>query len=88
MTYKKEFNYIDYAHTLDPDDIGEHESGWVIKGEVHCDYYSWVNEFIAEHPEYGKVWGDFEQTVYADSEEGYNHFFLNHPPSEWDYGDI
>lgn len=30
----------------------------------------------------------FEGEVFADSEEGYNHFYTNHQPSAWDYGDI
>jgi hypothetical protein len=34
------------------------------------------------------VWGNFEDTVFADSEEGYNHFIENHPPESWDYWDI
>lgn len=76
------------AHTLDPSDIGDHSSGWSIRGEIHEDYYEWVNFFEAEHPEYGRVWGDFEREVRADSEEGYDHFIEHHPPSKWDYGDI
>lgn len=38
--------------------------------------------------ESGKVWGDFEYIVYADSEEAYEDFYKNHPPEEWDYWDI
>jgi hypothetical protein len=37
---------------------------------------------------YGKVWGDFKNKVYADTEEGFNHFYKNHPPKTWDYQDI
>jgi len=65
-----------------------HEDGWTVKGEIKEDYYIWVNEFEANHPEYGKVWGDFESVVRADSEEGFQHFYENHQPTEWDYGDI
>lgn len=65
-----------------------HDSGWTIFGKVNEDYYSWVNEFIATHEEYGVVSGDFESQVYADSEEGYKHFVENHPVEEWDYDDI
>ena len=65
-----------------------HPSGWTIKGEVHEDYYEWVNSFEAEHPVFGKVWGDFENEVYADSEEGFADFYKNHAPEAWDYGDI
>lgn len=76
------------AHTLQPEDVGTHESGWTIIGEIHEDYYKWVNYFEAAHPEYGKVWGNFEGEVFADSEAAYNHFVEHHPPEEWDYWDI
>lgn len=87
--FKIKFNITGHqAHTLSPVDIGENDSGWVISGEIHEDYYQWVNDFEAVHPVYGKVWGNFELEVYADTEEGYNHFIENHPPEEWDYWDI
>lgn len=76
------------ALTLNPWEIGEHASGWVISGVIHEDYFEWVNEFEAVHPDFGRVWGDFEEVVYADSEEAFEHFYKNHPPNEWDYWDI
>lgn len=81
-------NYGSPALTLDPDHIGSHPDGWTIEGEIHEDYYEWVNEFKASHPTYGLVWGDFESFVFASSEEAYQHFYQNHPPSSWDYWDI
>jgi hypothetical protein len=65
-----------------------HESGWTITGEIHEDYYEWVNDFEATHPTFGKVWGNFESVVHADSEEGFAHFWKNHEPTAWDYMDI
>ena len=65
-----------------------HSDGWKIKAMTHADYYRWVNAFEATHPTYGKVWGDFEDKVFADTEEGYNHFYKHHTPEAWDYGDI
>lgn len=65
-----------------------HADGWTIKGAIHEDYYEWVNAFEATHPVYGKVWGDFENEVFADTEESFNHFYKNHAPEAWDYGDI
>ena len=86
---RKDFNIKGHnAYTLSPEYIGTNSSGWVITGETKEDYLTWVNEFEAQHPKFGKVWGDFEVTVFADSEEGYRHFFENHPPEEWDYWDI
>ena len=76
------------ALTLDPEDVGSHEDGWVIEGEVHEDYFEWVNYFEANHPVFGRVWGDFEDKVYADSEEGFKHFYEHHTPTAWDYWDI
>jgi hypothetical protein len=61
-----------------------HDSGWRITGCVNEDYYEWVDEFRASHPQYGNVWGDFQTKVYADSEEGFNHFYHNHTPNDWD----
>lgn len=65
-----------------------HEDGWTISGQLHEDYFVWVNTFEAHHPTYGCVWGDFEDEVYADTEEGFAHFYANHAPHAWDYGDI
>lgn len=76
------------ANTLPPECIGRHEDGWTTCGKIHDDVYQWVNKFEATHPIYGRVFGDFESLVCADSEEGYQHFIQHHPPKEWDYGDI
>lgn len=85
----KSFNTGSFAYTLSPSDVLEtHDSGWVITGDIHADYYEWVNEFEAVHPKYGRVWGDFEDKVFADSEEGFYHFFEHHPPCEWNPKDI
>jgi hypothetical protein len=65
-----------------------HPDGWSITGIVQYDYYAWVNEFSAVHPEYGRVWGNFEIEVYADSEEGFTHFYQHHQPKSWDYAEI
>lgn len=65
-----------------------HNSGWTIEGLIHEDYYIWVNEFKALHPKYGKVYGDFESIVYANSEEGFKHFYEHHTPEAWNYEDI
>ena len=66
----------------------KHKDGWTIKGRVHEDYYTWVNDFTAQHPKYGKVWGDFESKVFADSKKAFDNFYKNHKPSAWDYWDI
>ena len=89
------------ARTLDPCEVfgpkhgyevGEfsytHESAWTIKGVICEDYYYWVNYFEASHPTFGKVWGNFEDEVFADSEEAFAHFIEHHAPNEWDYWDI
>jgi hypothetical protein len=76
------------AITLTSDSIGTHKSGWVIEGQIHEDYYTWVNMFKATHPTYGRVIGDFEKEVFADSKEGYDNFCKHHPVENWDYWDI
>ena len=78
------FPIMDYREVLER----THDDGWTISGAVYEDYYEWVNDFKAYHPKYGRVWGNFEEEVYADSEEGFKHFYENHEPMAWDYGDI
>ena len=92
MTYRQDFR-VNYqqnhmANTLHPRDLGTHATGWTIIGEIHEDYYEWINQFNAAHPQLGDVWGDFESIVYATSKEAYDDFYSNHPPEEWDYWDI
>jgi hypothetical protein len=65
-----------------------HDDGWTITGEILEDYYRWVNDFNAQHPTLGHVWGNFETEVYADSEEAFADFFARHTPTAWDYQDI
>ena len=65
-----------------------HDDGWTISGEIYEDYFVWVNNFEASHPTFGRVWGNFEKEVFADSEEGFADFYAKHPPKAWDYHDI
>jgi hypothetical protein len=103
-TKKLESQFSSEAITLYPEEVGfdsdnpehhhnvemtkTHESGWTIIAEVHEDWYEWINDFNAIHPVYGKVWGNFEEEVYADSKEGFDHFVEHHPYNRWDYHDI
>lgn len=68
--------------------IRKHDDGWIIMGEIHEDYYAWVNKFVALHEYHGIVCGDFESEIYASSEEGFKDFYDKHTPNAWDYGDI
>ena len=94
-----DFKSVDGALTLGVSEVTDgneesgtysktHDDGWTIEGEIREDYFTWINEFSATHKKYGKVWGDFENEVFAESEEGFNDFYKNHEPSAWDYGDI
>jgi hypothetical protein len=86
--YQVEFNYTGHiANTLHPSDIGTNASGWTIEGEIHEDWFEWVNDFEAKKGNW-RVWGNFETVVYATSEKAYNDFVKHHPPHEWDYWDI
>lgn len=76
------------ALTLGVDDLGTHEDGWTITGDIVNEGKIWVSDFEATHPIYGKVWGDFQTEVFADSEEGFEHFYENHPPDVWNYQDL
>lgn len=63
-------------------------SGWTISGRVCEDWYYWVEEFEASHPEHGKVKGDFSAEVWATSQAAFEHFKEHHPYSEFDTQDI
>lgn len=65
-----------------------HADGWTVTGEIHEDYLEWVNEFEAVHTTLGRVWGNFEEIVYASSKEAFDNFMVNHAPEAWDYQDI
>ena len=87
--YKVEFNIRGHlAKTLEPEYIGEH-NGWIVTGEIHEDYYKWVNSFEAYKigtEEF--VRGDFENIVEASSKEAYDEFVKLFPPVDWDYWEI
>ena len=88
--YRVDFNYKGHiANTLEPDDLGTHQApdGWTVEGEVHEDWYEWVNDFTATKGKM-KVWGNFEKSVYATSKRAYDDFIKYHEPKEWDYWDI
>ena len=48
------------ARTLDSEEIGNNNSGWIIRGKIVSDHYEWVNDFEAFHNDYGFVFGNFE----------------------------
>jgi len=99
--FGKDFRSGGGALTLDEDEVNgdrigdfvyvkKHDDGWVIVGEIHEDYFTWVNDFVAYNiKQYGWwVAGDFEKEVVASCEEAFNDFYEKHKPEEWDYGDI
>lgn len=99
--FVKSFDMQGLAHTLSADEVSlvtdgsftgpssrTHADGWTISGYVREDWYVWVNEFEAHHPVFGRVWGDFEHQVFADTQDGYEAFYASHTPEEWDYQDI
>jgi hypothetical protein len=65
-----------------------HPDKWMIKGIIYEDAYYWVEDFVAYHPKYKFVFGNFEEDVYASSEEAYKDFISKHTPHTWDGGDI
>lgn len=65
-----------------------HDNWWTITARIHEDYYERVNEFVAIHPKFWKVWWDFEDKVYAEKKKWFIDFYKNFPPEAWDYWDI
>lgn len=90
---KDKGNYVLYynthglAQTLEPDAIGTHDSGWVVKGETCCDYFEWVNDFSATN---GRKWvkGNFENKVECSSLKALEEFLSEFEVTEWCYEDI
>lgn len=86
--------YIDHdelmAYTLRPSVFKKaKEHGWIFHAEVHEDYYEWINEFCAIRlSDHAAVWGDFEDKVFASSQEAFDEFSKLFQPDLWDYGDI
>lgn len=80
------------AVTLDPDCWGYHsQSGWTVYADtIEEAGISWISDFLAKHPKYGKVRGDLEKTVYYTSDEGLEDFISTYKGciQFWDYGDI
>jgi hypothetical protein len=99
QAFTSQFN--SQARTLEPEEVfgptwgkqtGQHSythpDGWTICGEIHEDYFYWVNDFEATHPVLGWVKGNFETEVCASSREAYDDFVRKHEAIEWDYYDI
>ena len=83
-------HYASKAITLNTSSIGYNEQrGVTVIGKVHCDYYEWVNFFLAISDN-GKdyIVGDFEKTLYCSSEIFYNKFLESYKIEVWDYWDI
>ncbi len=55
--------------------------GWTITGSIETDsrHYSWLCEFDASHPQYGHVWGNLNDYIYATSVNAYETFIKTHP---------
>ena len=92
MTIVVDYSYRNFkseARTLDPGNLGYHaDSGWTITGTIMDDYYRWVADFTAFHSIYGKLEGNFEKEVIAESQEALDNFLQYHHYNTWDYYDI
>ena len=88
IPFKEAHRLSNPARTLSVKTIGKNSSGWFVKANILEDWFSWVAYFEAFHPDYGIVFGDFEDVVYASSKEALVNFVNKHPYEEWDYGDI
>lgn len=75
-----------------PGQRGAKSDGWKITGPVDdSEIYreSYVPVFVADHPKYGKVYGNWEDEVFSETEEGFDDLYDKHTPSvEFDYYDI
>lgn len=80
------------AITLDPDCWGyNQQSGWTVYADTVDEAgISWISDFLAKHPKYGKVRGDLEKTLYYSSEKALKRFADTFGSSIqfWDYEDL
>lgn len=84
----KEYD-CDCARTLPAEYLENTKDSWTIKGEIHYDYYEWINEFVAYNSKTNEiVAGNFEEEVMASSEEALESFLKVFPYKEWNYSDI
>jgi hypothetical protein len=89
----KEWEYgTSPAITLNPMCLSDRfQTGWTLRADINDESgFSWINEFEATHPEYGKVYGDLEKSLYYNSEEGLKNFVKTYKVciEFWDYKDI
>lgn len=80
------------AITLDSDCWGYNsQSGWTLYADtIEEAGISWISDFLAKHPKYGKVRGDLEKTLYYTSEKALKRFAdtFGSGIEFWDYGDL
>lgn len=65
-----------------------HDDGWTIKAKIESDYYSWISNFEAFHPTFGKIIGNLEEEIICESLAVYNNFVKNHPLEIFNIYDI
>lgn len=82
-------NLIHFNREINTDNIfiKKHKDGWIIVGIMENDWYSWVIDFHAFHPDFGDVWR-VKNHIFADSKLGYENFIKNHPLEIFDLHDI
>jgi hypothetical protein len=61
------------------------DNGWTINAKIHNNFYKPINFFIAIHPTYGEVWGDFEKTIYASTPLAYQKLVESDLIAHWDF---
>lgn len=65
-----------------------HASGWTIRAKIHNDWYSWIQNFEAQHPIFGDLKGDFNDKVECTDKNAFFHFIKYHTPIIFDMYDI
>lgn len=71
--------------------VKTHDNGWTVSAEIQADYYTWISNLTAEHPEYGTVqMNGADQIFTASSMQAYDQFDSAFGKwfQQWDYQDI
>jgi len=59
-------------------------SGWTITACIRSGNDLWIKDFVATHPKYGMVEGDFSIYITAPSKEAFDHFYQHHTPEKFE----
>lgn len=78
-------NYKHRVVSFKAESIGNHlNSGWIIRGDLKEEHLQLADDFSAWHDKHGEVFGNFNETVYAENKNSILQLLKDHPFYVWD----